>query len=98
VHLVDTGLGTKGIPKGARDSVAAFVYNDLASLEGALDQHRGRVAAVITEPVLLDEPAPGFLEGVKATACTHGTVLVFGEIVSGFGWAVPRSASTSSPI
>ena len=53
----------KGIPKDLAKLVVPFTYNDLASLEAALDEHRGRVAAVIMEPVLLDEPAPGFLAG-----------------------------------
>jgi len=79
---------SKGIPKDMGRFVAPFSYNDLDSLERALDEHRGRVAAVIMEPVLLDEPRPGFLAGVKAAAHRHGALLIFDEIVSGFRWAV----------
>lgn len=78
---------SRGIPKEMGDLVAPFTFNDLGSLEAALAQHRGRVAAVIMEPVLLDEPAAGFLAGVKAAAHRHGAVLIFDEIVSGFRWA-----------
>jgi glutamate-1-semialdehyde aminotransferase len=78
----------KGIPKDFARLIAPFEYNDLDSLERALQEHRGRVAAVIMEPVLLDAPAPGFLEGVKAAAHRHGALLIFDEIVSGFRWAV----------
>jgi glutamate-1-semialdehyde aminotransferase len=78
----------KGIPKDFARFVSPFAYNDLASLEAALDEHRGQVAAVIMEPVLLDEPRPGFLAGVKAAAHRHGALLIFDEIVSGFRWAV----------
>lgn len=77
----------KGIPKGTGDLIAPFAYNNLGSLEAALEQHRDRVAAVIMEAVLLDAPAPGFLEGVKAATHRHGAVLIFDEIVSGFRWA-----------
>jgi len=77
----------KGIPKQASELIVPFNYNDLASLETALEEHRSRVAAVIMEPVLLDAPAPGFLEDVKAAAHRHGAVLIFDEIVSGFRWA-----------
>jgi glutamate-1-semialdehyde aminotransferase len=78
----------KGIPKDFARLVVPFRYNDLASLEAALDEHHGHVAAVMMEPVLLDAPAPGFLEGVKAAAHRHGALLIFDEIVSGFRWAV----------
>ena len=79
---------SKGIPKDFARLVVPFTYNDLHSLETALDEHRGHVAAVIMEPVLLDAPTPGFLAGVKAAAHRHGALLIFDEIVSGFRWAV----------
>jgi glutamate-1-semialdehyde aminotransferase len=86
-HAITTPRA-KGIPKDFGRFVAPFSYNDLDSLEAALDEHRGQVAAVIMEPVLLDEPRPGFLAGVKAAAHRHGALLIFDEIVSGFRWAV----------
>ncbi len=86
-HAITTPR-SKGIPKDMGRFVAPFTYNDLDSLERALEEHRGRVAAVIMEPVLLDEPRPGFLAGVKAAAHRHGALLIFDEIVSGFRWAV----------
>ena len=86
-HAVTTPR-SKGIPKDFSRLIAPFDYNDLGSLERALDEHHGRVAAVIMEPVLLDAPRPGFLEGVKAAAHRHGALLIFDEIISGFRWAV----------
>ena len=80
--------GHRGVPKTLTELVFPFTYNDLGSLEAALDEHRGRVAAVIMEPVLLDEPSLGFLAAVKAAAQRHGALLIFDEIVSGFRWAV----------
>jgi glutamate-1-semialdehyde 2,1-aminomutase len=85
-HAVTTPRA-KGIPKDFARFVAPFSYNDLASLEAALEEHRGQVAAVMMEPVLLDAPAAGFLAAVKAAAHRHGALLVFDEIVSGFRWA-----------
>ena len=78
----------RGIPKVFGDVIASFQYNDLGSLEAALEQHRGRVAAVMMEPVLLDEPWPGFLAGVKTLTHRHGALLIFDEIVTGFRWAI----------
>jgi glutamate-1-semialdehyde aminotransferase len=79
---------SKGIPKDFSRLIAPFDYNDLASLDRALEEHHGRVAAVFMEPVLLDAPAAGFLAGVKASAHRHGALLIFDEIVTGFRWAV----------
>jgi len=79
---------SKGIPKDFSRLVVPFEYNDLASLEGVLAEHHGRLAAVIMEPVLLDAPAPGFLAAVKDLTHRHGALLIFDEIVSGFRWAV----------
>ena len=79
---------SKGIPKDFARFIVPFNYNDLPSLERALDEHYGKVAAVIMEPVLLDAPGPGFLEGVRKAAHDHGALLIFDEIVSGFRWAV----------
>jgi glutamate-1-semialdehyde aminotransferase len=78
---------SKSVPKGTGDLIVPFGFNDLASLERALDEHRGRVAAVIMEAVLLDAPAAGFLEGVNKAAHDHGALLIFDDIVSGFRWA-----------
>src|SRR5205823_12433858 len=72
-----TTARSKGIPKDFAALVAPFDYNDLRSLEAALAEHHGRVAAVFMEPVLLDAPAPGFLESVKAAAHRHGALLIF---------------------
>ena len=46
------------------------------------------VACVILEAAsALAEPAPGYLEGVRALCDRHGTVLVFDETITGFRWA-----------
>lgn len=79
---------SKGVPKDFAHFVVPFTYNDLTSLEAALEEHRERVAAVIMEPVLLEAPSPGFLAGVKDMTHRHGALLIFDEIVSGFRWAV----------
>jgi len=55
-----------------------------------LAEHGDDTACVIITPfghplgAKMEEPAPGFLEGVKALAEKHGAVLIFDEIRSGF--------------
>lgn len=77
----------KGVPQATRDLVHAFSYNDLPSLQARLNEFDGNVAAVIMEPMNVAEPAPGFLEGVKAVTHKAGAVLIFDETITGFRFA-----------
>ena len=78
--------GSAGVPEGAARDTLVVPYNDLAAIERALAA--GDVAAVILEPVAgnmgLVEPAPGYLEGLRALTERHGTVLIFDEVMTGF--------------
>lgn len=75
-----------GVPKCLQDLVEYFKYNDLDSLENKLAT--GKFAAVIMEPVSLDEPKPGFLRGVRELCDKHQAVLIFDEVITGFRWAL----------
>ena len=73
-----------GVPDAVRALTHPFAYNDLSSLERILNEHPGKFAAVIMEPVNFWPPAAGFLEGVKDLAQRHGALLIFDEICCGF--------------
>ena len=73
-----------GVPAAVRGLTHSFRYNDLASLEAVLTTYNGEFGAVIMEPFNFQEPAPGFLQGVKDLAHNHGALLIFDEICSGF--------------
>ena len=74
----------RGVPQAVRDLTHNFAYNDLASIEAQFAAHPGEFAAVILEPMNVTEPAPGFLEGLKAATHAHGALLVFDETITGF--------------
>ena len=74
-----------GVPQGVQDLVSTFAYNDLASLEAAIDDD---TAAVILEPMTFDWPDEGFLAGVKEIAHRHGAVFIMDEIWTGYRWAL----------
>ncbi|MCI0582112.1 MAG: glutamate-1-semialdehyde 2,1-aminomutase [Chloroflexi bacterium] len=63
-------------------------YNDIAAVEAAFHAYRGRIAAVIVEPVAANmgvvQPAPGFLEGLRVLATDDGALLIFDEVITGF--------------
>lgn len=73
-----------GVPKSTRELTHTFEFNNLESLERQLDALKGQVAAIILEPMNVQEPEPGFLEGAKDLAHTHDAVFIFDEVVTGF--------------
>jgi glutamate-1-semialdehyde 2,1-aminomutase len=76
-----------GVPQAVRDLTHTFLYNDLSSLDALFRAHRDEFAAVILEPMNVAEPAPGFLEDLKAMTHRHGALLVFDETITGFRFA-----------
>lgn len=75
-----------GLPKCLKPLVERFEYNNLDSLEEKLKT--GKFAAVIMEPVALELPKPGFLEGVRELCDRYETILIFDEMITGFRLAL----------
>ncbi len=79
-----------GIPEKFYEDVYEFRYNDLEQLEELMAAHGDQTAAIIMTPFghpnhqKMQEPAPGFLEGVRQLADRYGAVLVYDEIRTGF--------------
>lgn len=73
-----------GVPAAVAALTATFRFNDPDHLAAVLDDHRGRVAAVVLEPCGAEVPAPGFLQAVVDLAERHGAVSVFDEVITGF--------------
>lgn len=76
-----------GVPKAVKELTHKFNYNDIASLEHKLNELKGRVAAVILEPVNITTPVDDFLQKVKELTHLHGAVLIFDETITGFRYA-----------
>jgi glutamate-1-semialdehyde 2,1-aminomutase len=86
--IVTTEMSS-GIPRAAAAQSLRFEYNQLNSLELLFADHPDSIAAVIMEAATaMAEPAPGFLEGVRALCDRHGAVLIFDEIITGFRWSM----------
>lgn len=82
-HLLP-GLSPSGVPSQLAGTALPFNYNDLASITQIFEQQGDRLAAVVMETTRHSDPAPGFLEGVRALCDRHGAVMVFDEI--SIGW------------
>lgn len=94
--LIEAGSGalTLGVPSspGVPAEVAGLTlnaeYNDLASVEELFAAHGNDIAAVIVEPVAGNMgcvlPQGGFLSGLREITRTHGALLIFDEVITGF--------------
>jgi glutamate-1-semialdehyde aminotransferase len=75
-----------GIPEKFYEDVYEFRYNNLNQLEELMARHGDQTAAIILTPFghplhqKMEEPKPGFLEGVREIANRYGAVLVFDEV------------------
>lgn len=80
--------GSAGVPEATAAQTVVLPYNDPSSVTRAFDEHKGRIAAVIVEPVAANigvvPPAPGFLEHLRETTRADGAVLIFDEVITGF--------------
>ncbi len=63
-------------------------WNDHDSVERAFAEHGAEISAVICEPMLCNSgcisPVPGFLEFLRKVTESHGTLLIFDEVITGF--------------
>ncbi len=87
-HLLP-GLEPKGVPRELKGTSVPFHYNDLASLDAALAQLGGNLAAVVMEPVRSQLPKDGFLSQVAARCRAAGGVFVVDEVTSGLRYGFP---------
>ncbi len=89
------GTSAQGLPlnkEGYGELLADVVQvpsDDIEALSVLMAQHSDRVAAVLTEPVQgaagVYPPADGYLEGARHLCDQHGALLIFDEVITGFG-------------
>src|SRR3981189_2840312 len=89
-----SGLATLGIAEcpGVPQALAALTlnvpYNDLGAVENAFAQYKGKIAAVIVEPIAATmggvPPATDFLKGLREITRRNGSLLIVDEVITGF--------------
>lgn len=76
-----------GIPQAIADCVRIVPFNDIDALSRVFDEHKGQIAGMIFEPILMGAgiivPQPGYLEAVKELVHRHGGLLAFDEVKTG---------------
>ena len=72
-------------------SLVILTWNDADSFRSVMAELGDQVAAVITEPVMLNTgcilPEPGYLELLRELTTEHGALLIFDEVITGFRFA-----------
>jgi len=76
-----------GIPRAITDLTLIVPYNDLDALQRLFEEHSGRIAGMILEPIMMNAgvipPEEGYLEGVREIVHNHGALLAFDEVKCG---------------
>ena len=77
-----------GVPEGLARETLVAPYNNLEAVEALFLANPKQIAALIVEPVAgnmgLVAPAKDFLHGIRTLCDTHGALLIFDEVMSGF--------------
>ena len=77
-----------GVPAEFVSHTIVLDYNDSQAVREAFKAHGKEIACVIVEPIAgnmnLVKPLPGFLETLRELCTTHGSVLIFDEVMTGF--------------
>src|SRR5712692_2103778 len=83
----NTVPASKGIPQDVKNNTLIVPYNDPEALDRILTEHEGEVAAVITEPVLMNVgivlPDDTYLASIREITRRHGVLLIFDEVKTG---------------
>ena len=77
-----------GIPLNTLENTITIQWNDLDLVERTLKNHSHEIAAVITEPYMMNSgvipPEEGYLKGLRDLTREYDTLLIMDEIITGF--------------
>jgi len=83
-----THPSSPGIPESFAEHTLTIPFNDSAAAREVFAEHGDDIAAVLTEPILgnygIVHPVEGFHETLEELCDTHGSLLVFDEVITGF--------------
>jgi glutamate-1-semialdehyde 2,1-aminomutase len=78
----------EGLGQLPADSTLIAQWNDVESVRSCFAANDGEIAAVICEPMMCNSgcisPRPGFLKFLRQITSSHGALLIFDEVITGF--------------
>lgn len=77
-----------GVPPELAEHTITLAYNDIAQVQQTFADRGSEIACIIVEPIAGNMncvlPVPGFLEALRSVCDSHGSVLIFDEVMTGF--------------
>ena len=77
-----------GVTKGTAKDTLLANFNNIESVSRLISENRNQIACIIIEPVAGNmgciPPAEGFLQALRKLCDTHGILLIFDEVMTGF--------------
>lgn len=77
-----------GVPEGCTRDTLVALYNDEESVKALFAANKGKIAALIVEPVAANMglvlPTAGFLAFLRDITQKNGALLIFDEVITGF--------------
>lgn len=92
-YYIMSTTNNRGIPNNNGENVLPAPYNDLKGMERLLRDNKGKVAAIILEPVSLDPPIDHYLADLITLAHKYGALVIFDEVITGFRYALGGAQS-----
>ena len=79
---------SSGVPQDFVNKTISVPFNDFKAVKQVFNRYKGKIAAVIVEPVPANMgvvmPKEGFLEFLRKITKTNDTLLIFDEVITGF--------------
>lgn len=87
--LAETGRpSSAGIPNSIAEMTIVIPYNDIDAAESVFQKHKGKIAAVLVEPVAANmgvvPPVEDYLQSLRNLCDSEKTLLIFDEVITGF--------------
>jgi glutamate-1-semialdehyde 2,1-aminomutase len=77
-----------GVTKGTAKDTLLANFNDIETVSGLISENQNQIACIIIEPVAGNmgciPPAEGFLQALRELCDSHGILLIFDEVMTGF--------------
>lgn len=80
--------GSPGVPESVVQNTLSVTFNDIDAVKEIMAKMGDQVAAIIVEPIAgnmgMVPPVPGFHETLRELCTSHGSLLIFDEVMTGF--------------
>jgi len=87
--VAETAIASSaGVPETIAELTIVIPYNDINAVKAAFRKHRGKIAAVLVEPVAANmgvvPPVDGYLQKLRRLCDEGRALLIFDEVITGF--------------